>query len=144
MRHLFPVSDMANGLLYISRARCRNAPVGGETAFQDALRGRGFEVVNPEDLSIREQAQKYDRASAIVAIEGSALHTLLLAASPKTVVILRRRRELDINFRLQFCMQPQLRVKELGCMKRYAHDFGDDSELDVDAALSAVEKVLVP
>lgn len=136
--NIFPPSAPDGRKIYVSRTGWKNATIGGEPELEERMKAEGFEVVRPESLSIHEQVKIYDKASVVVAIEGSALHTLMLSSTPKRVIVLARRHALDFNFILQFSVQPQLHVTCLQCMKKYGADFKDSAEIDVGLAVNKV------
>lgn len=138
MQSRFGASPRSGRRIYLSRRECRTARVIGEDQFEARLAGIGVESVVPEKLSIREQARMIDACDAVIAVEGSALHTLAFCPSAKNVIVLHRRNELEHAFWLQFAVQPHLRVTELRCMKRYAANFSDNAELDVDLAIAEI------
>lgn len=141
---LFPTSPSQGRRLYLSRRLSKNAPVLREDAFETGLQDLGLEVISPETLTIREQVRLLDEADVVVAVEGSALHTLIFSSTPKQVLVLPRRKELDLNFVLQFAMQGQIRLQQIHAMACQAENFSAPSELDVDRALTAVRAALSP
>jgi capsular polysaccharide biosynthesis protein len=139
---IFPTRAPTGRMIYLSRRGCKNAPVLNEEAFESRLKQLGFEIVQPESMPIREQVRVANEAQVIVAVEGSALHTLVFSSTPKQVFILARRKKIDFNFVLQFAMQPHLQIEEIYCMKKYGADFKDTSELDIDLAVGLIESKL--
>jgi capsular polysaccharide biosynthesis protein len=139
---LFAPSASRGRRIYLSRRQSRNAPVEHEAAFEDGLRALGIEPVCPETLPVREQVRLLDEAELVVAVEGSALHTLIFSTTPKRVLVLPRRQTLDLNFVLQFAVQEQLQVQQVHAMARRATTFKDPCTLDVEAALAGVQLAL--
>lgn len=142
MQSRFGASPPSGRKVYLSRRECKNARVIGEDLLETRLAAMGVESVVPERLSIREQASLIDACDTVMVVEGSALHTLAFCPSPKKVIVLQRRNELEHAFALQFAVQPQLRVTQLRCMRRYAANFVDSSELDLDAAVASIEAAI--
>ena len=139
MQSRFAASPRSGRRIYLSRRECRTARAIGEERLESRLAAMGVESIVPEKLSIREQAQLLDGCDTVIAVEGSALHTLAFCPSPKRVIVLHRRNELEHAFALQFAVQPHLRVMELRCMRRYATNYIEDAELDVDRAAASIE-----
>jgi capsular polysaccharide biosynthesis protein len=79
-------SETASRKLYLSRAGVGRRKVANEEALVEMLVGRGFEVVRPETLSVRDQVALFSRASHIVGATGAAL-TNMLFAPPGTHVV---------------------------------------------------------
>jgi hypothetical protein len=69
--------------LYLSRRRLdlrwRWHMIENEEAIEDLFRDRGFTIVHPEQLGIREQLALFSRASFIAGSYGSALHNSLFS-----------------------------------------------------------------
>lgn len=81
--------------VYVSRSRL-NPRDGGfmlETAIEDNLRAEGYEILHPQELSVKEQVIAYNAADRLIFAEGSALHLYALVAKPtqKVFMIWRRR-----------------------------------------------------
>ena len=74
--------------LYISRSGSLTQRVANEADLVSMLVGRGFEVVRPEELSVRDQIDMFATASHIVAPTGAALTNMLFAAPGASVVTL--------------------------------------------------------
>lgn len=142
MQSRFGASPRSGRRIYLSRRDCRSARIIGEDELESRLDAMGVESVVPEKLSIREQARMIDACDTVIAVEGSALHTLAFCPSAKNVIVLHRRNELEHAFCLQFAVQPHLRVTELRCMRRYAVNFADNAELDVDLAIAAIGQAI--
>lgn len=136
---LYPSTPNKGRRLYLSRKNCKNATVENEHLLEEELIKLGFEVVVAEQYPIREQVRLYNEAEVIVAVEGSALHTLVFSSTPKTVLVLARRKKIDVNFTRQFAVQPEIQAVELYCMKQYADTFKDASEIDIEAAVGAIQ-----
>jgi len=135
---LFPAAPSLGKKIYLSRKLSPNAPVQHEDLLEEQLALLGFDIIQPEKLTIKKQVRLFDEAATVAGVEGSALHTLIFSSTPKHVMILPRRKTLDLNFVLQFAVQPRLRVEVLHCMQRYAETFSAPAELDVAAARQAI------
>lgn len=72
--------------LYISRSGALKRRVANEEELVAMLVSRGFEVVRPEELSVRAQIDLFAAATCIVAPTGAALTNMLFAA-PEAVVV---------------------------------------------------------
>ena len=142
MQSRFGASPPSGRKLYLSRREYKKARVIGEDLLEARLAAMGVDSVVPEKISVREQARLIDACDTVVAVEGSALHTLAFCPSPKKVIVLHRRNEFEHAFRLQFAVQPQFRVTELRCMSRYAASFVEDAELDVERAATSIEAAI--
>ena len=59
-----------------------------EPELESELASRDFDVVRPEELSLREQISMFEQAPLILGTLGSALHTALFSRSPGTLAIL--------------------------------------------------------
>lgn len=129
---------LAQNKIYLSRQLCTNAKTSGEEELEARLSALGFQIINPERFSIREQAFLISTANTVVGIEGSALHTQIFSPNPQNVILLLRRRRIDHNFLLQFAVQPQINFRVISCMKKYAENFSAPSELDIKEAMRCI------
>lgn len=69
--------------LYISRSRVKgNGGCRNEAEIDSLLSGRGWSIMYPEQLSVREQASRLASAEIVFGISGSAWHSLLLLENP--------------------------------------------------------------
>ena len=74
--------------LFISRATAANRRVVNEAELFEVCAARGFEFVQPEKLSMVEQAKLFAEATAIVGAKGAALtNCLFCAPGVKTMVM---------------------------------------------------------
>lgn len=129
--------------LYVSRRLIKNAPTRGEEALERRLAALGFTVFHPEKHSAAEQVSFLREAKEIVAIEGSALHTLIFnGLSRKRVIVLSRRIPISPSLLRQFGVQPEIEVEIIECMKTYARTFTDATVLDVDLAVTEIQERL--
>ncbi|MBE1515768.1 glycosyltransferase 61 family protein [Nesterenkonia halotolerans] len=87
----FPQSDMIEGKkVFLSRSGVVDGgdevlSVGGDSRLDAIATAHGFEVIRPQELSVREQLHELSSAEHVLSIEGSALHTpILLSGTPKT------------------------------------------------------------
>jgi len=81
-------SSMTGRRLYLSRSRlpASRRRAANEDELEALLAGAGFEVIHPQDMSIREQVMSVRRAEALAGCDGSALH-LAAFARPGTVLL---------------------------------------------------------
>jgi Glycosyltransferase 61 len=81
-------SQTAERRLYVTRAGTSRRRISNEGQLVAMLVDHGFEVVQPETLSVREQIDLFSRASQIVGASGAALTNMLYAAPGALVVTL--------------------------------------------------------
>ena len=89
LRALFPAPMPASPTrrrLYLSRSRDRFRRVLNEPEVVRCLEARGFEVVNPGDLTVLEQARLFASAEVVVSVISSGLANMIFL-SPQSVVI---------------------------------------------------------
>jgi capsular polysaccharide biosynthesis protein len=72
--------------LYISRRGSNMRLLVNEAALERALAARGFEIIQPQDLSVRTQIELFSGARVILGATGAGLANALFA-SPKACVI---------------------------------------------------------
>jgi len=72
--------------LYLSRVRAAVRRIANENEISEVLRHRNFEIIEPENLSWREQANLFAGASVIVAPHGAALANIVFC-KPGTRVV---------------------------------------------------------
>ncbi|MDF3605878.1 glycosyltransferase 61 family protein [Paracoccus sp. DMF-8] len=86
--------------VYLSRSsfKSRLFTASGESAVEDILAGRGWQIIRPETLPISEQVAILANAAVVAGIEGSAFHTLMLCAKPQARVIVLRRQNTNANY----------------------------------------------
>jgi hypothetical protein len=71
--------------------------VEGEAVAEEALRARGWRVVHPERLTVRDQLAAIAEAEVVAGFQGSALHSLILLSGFAGEVRIVRRREAGIG-----------------------------------------------
>lgn len=88
----FPTTAEKSGRYFISRSGLSTGSnILGESAIGADLARRGFSVIFPERLSLREQLGIYASAESLVFSAGSAIHALqLLGRNVSSVTVLRR------------------------------------------------------
>ena len=74
--------------LYVARASGRPRPLENEQEIQDLCVESGFQVIEPENYTLRQQAQLFNGAEIIVGIKGAALTNLIFCDSAATVIVL--------------------------------------------------------
>ena len=72
--------------IYLSRARAAVRRIANENEISEVMRHRNFEIVEPENLSWREQANLFAGASVIVAPHGAALANIVFCQLGTRVV----------------------------------------------------------
>jgi hypothetical protein len=72
--------------IYLSRARAAVRRIANEKQISEVMRHRNFEIVEPENLSWREQANLFAGASVIVAPHGAALANIVFCQLGTRVV----------------------------------------------------------
>lgn len=86
--------------VYLSRNgfQSRLFTASGECAVEDILADKGWQIVRPETLSIRDQVALLANAGTVAGIEGSAFHTVMLCARPQARLIVLRRENANANY----------------------------------------------
>ncbi len=121
LRNLFPaaVQPASTGRrLYLSRSHDRFRRILNEPEVVHLLQERGFEVVFPADLTLREQAQLFASADAVVSVISSGLANVIFLP-PRSAVI-------EI-FPDDFFMPVQWSLADL-CELRYYYFFASGSQ----------------
>ncbi len=80
--------------LYISRSEL-SVQLGGildEVRLERHLADCGYEIIHPQNHSMREQVARYKAAKHVVSLDGSALHLFAMVAGPDQQVAIVRRR----------------------------------------------------
>jgi len=75
--------------IYISRRGSQKRVLVNELDLETALAARGFEIVKPEDLSVRDQIALFHQADLIVAPAGAALANVLFCRPEAKVIELQ-------------------------------------------------------
>jgi hypothetical protein len=84
---LLPPVDGPRGGIYVTRGpSANNRTVVNEAEVLDLLAGRGFEAVDPGQLSVLDQIRTFASATVIVAPHGAALANLIFASPGAAVV----------------------------------------------------------
>jgi hypothetical protein len=82
-----PISRMPDRAVYVTRGDNRNnRSVRNEADLVHMLARRGFDVVDPEGMTVRDQIRTFAEASLIVAPHGAALTNLAFASPGATVI----------------------------------------------------------
>lgn len=76
-RNTYSEPQMPSERIYLSRSQWE--PTCNEKELEEALAGRGFRILHPQDLSIEEQIAAVGRAREIVGRGGSAMHNVVFA-----------------------------------------------------------------
>lgn len=83
-------ADAGGGVVYLSRSRlAARRTILNERDLEQALAARwGARIVHPETLPIADQIALFRSAGTVIACEGSALHTMLLAGEVARTIVL--------------------------------------------------------
>ncbi len=131
--------------LYLSREGTGRRRVVNEAALVQWLATRGFEVVRPETLSVREQVALFAEASHIVAPTGAALTNMLYAPPGACVVAIYHRAFGSVDVDLYFD------ALAVSCGHRFAsvlanavagHASGRTIDADIEVDIAALELAL--
>ena len=77
--------------IYFTKSKLHNKSVIGEEYFIDFFRKKGFEIIAPEDYTIKEKAELMYGADEVVTIDGSTtLFTVFCKPSVKLTVLARK------------------------------------------------------
>lgn len=79
---VIPDNPQKGKKVYISRRNYKKRTAKNEGRLENILEKRGWEIVYPEKLTIKEQLAKYASAETIFTISGSALHSILFLKNP--------------------------------------------------------------
>ena len=78
--------------VWLSRTRiATNRRSRGEETLQSALAARGWRIVHPQDLAVREQLRILGGTRVVAGLEGSAFHAAVLLRDPRSTFVLLRR-----------------------------------------------------
>jgi capsular polysaccharide biosynthesis protein len=86
------------GGLYLSRARVPGRRMTGEEAIESRLAAAGFTILHMETLPLEQQIVQIRRHARVAGIAGSAMHNVLFAADPRSVIYICADREINLNF----------------------------------------------
>lgn len=84
-RHFSRANRERGGMFYIQRPRPAWRTIVNDDAVRTYLEGRSFQVVRPEEYSLRDQISLFSRASVIVGMHGAGLTNILFAPNAKLV-----------------------------------------------------------
>ncbi|MBO0799178.1 MAG: DUF563 domain-containing protein, partial [Blastocatellia bacterium] len=74
--------------LYIARGSDRTRQLENEEEIKSLCVEAGFEVIRPDDYSLRQQAELFNSAKIVVGVKGAALTNLLFCTSSASAVVL--------------------------------------------------------
>lgn len=96
----FPQQSMSKRKVYFTRTSFKSkiAEIAREQEMEDILRRDGWEVISPEKLDILEQLKILASAQCVAAIEGSAVHSVVLCEKPAGRLVLLRRNPPSRNY----------------------------------------------
>lgn len=72
--------------VYVSRRKMKHARIVNESDLEPVLGARGFEIVTPEELTMREQVKLFAEAAFIAGPHGSGLTNILFAPSGSRIL----------------------------------------------------------
>ncbi len=78
----------SNRRIYIAREPGSSRRLVNEPDVQGLCEAHGFEILRPEELSLREQARVFSEAEIVVGVKGAALTNMLFADPGSTLVVL--------------------------------------------------------
>lgn len=126
-QNLQSVSDMqlsalrceggGNRKIYVSRHGNQKRVFLSEEKLESVLRGRGFEVVRPETMPVREQIALFAGSAVIVGCAGSAMSNTLYCTRGAIVVEIKPRGALQ-NWTRDICVARGLRWAPYYCDSR--------------------------
>lgn len=125
--------------LYLTRRDTQRRRVVNEEALIDTLVRRGFEVVAPEKLSVRQQIELFAQASHIVAPTGAALTNMVYASEGAAILTLYNRHLMEGGGDLYFDALAAAcghRFLGIGCVPATVRSGARviDADLEVDVA----------
>lgn len=130
------------GIVYLSRSRLKGRrSIRNETALEAILAERwGARIVYPETHPVEEQIALFRSAAMIVACEGSALHTILLAGAVAQTVMLTAPK-ININYLLcdEACAGDTVYVRALTAAGQL-----DNGQAELDVDLDRTLSLLAP
>ena len=91
-------ADPPSRRIYISRNQFKHRQMENESDVFAALQPLGFEMVQPERLSMREQIQLFASAECVIATAGAALTNLLFCKAGAKVIEIRPAEAVDPFF----------------------------------------------
>jgi capsular polysaccharide biosynthesis protein len=81
-----PVNTTPSKKIYFTRGENAERNILNETELVTALQGKGFEIIDPGKLSIREQGEMMQQAKIVVSAHGAALCNLLFSRDNTAVI----------------------------------------------------------
>jgi capsular polysaccharide biosynthesis protein len=143
------LADAPRRRIYVTRGpSANNRTVINDVEVQELLGSRGFELVDPGELSVREQIETFATASVIVATHGAALANLVFAPFGTAVVELFPAGCLLPDYWRMACGVPGMRYRYLSAPGGPTHPTRASTivrDIEVDlAALRAMLDDLIP
>ena len=86
IRSLFPKAAGGPEKIYVTRRDARRRKLANELELETSLRSLGFVIIQPEKLTVTEQARFFGSAKCIVAPHGAALSNLIFAPAGSLLV----------------------------------------------------------
>jgi hypothetical protein len=129
--------------IYIKRSNARARRLLNEDLVVDACRSEGFDIVEPENFSLAEQAKIFHNANVIVGIKGAAL-TNTIFCSPGCAILVISPEHWQDAFFWDIAGQLDLRYYEIFCktIGNYYENWDVPFEISIDIFLSILKKLL--
>jgi hypothetical protein len=134
--------------LYFSRTRLNRSNSFRDTLNEDILEAhlieKGFAVVYPETIGLREQIALINKHRILVGICGSALHSILFSRlSSPSLVCLSDKRKIDQNFIMVDAIKQakSTYISAFDTLSDHAKKARRTRQIDVEASLSGLRKI---
>lgn len=131
--------------LYVSRGAGKRRRIANEAEVVERLAARGYEVVDPEPMSVRQQIELFSQASDIVAPLGAALTNMIFASAGARIVAICNRAFAALDSTIFFDALADAsghafrRIDAIGVAM---HEGGRSIDADVEVDLGALEQAL--
>lgn len=124
------------GDVYVSRSRFGDSGGGGilcEHVIEENLRNYGYEVIYPEQLTVAQQLDVYNRCGKLVFAKGSALHLFaLVAREDQDVLVINRKDDEDQFLVHQIRCFGSCRVKQCNFVRERVYRASSDNHFSAD------------
>jgi len=146
--HSAAAPDAADALLYASRREQSNRRLLNEAEVEALLAQRGFRIIVPGEMHVRDQIAAFSRARVVVAPHGAGLANMVFAPPGATLVEITSRAILHMD---ECRMAAQAGGQQVKCV--VSEDLGParagggpamhrDYRVDLDALRAVVDEVL--
>lgn len=95
IKHLqhFSFEKSSNQKIWLSRSLWTTGLLTNESIIENELKNMGYTIINPENLSLREQAKYISTSDIVAGFDGSAFFSLLFAKNiPGKFIVFNRRK----------------------------------------------------